>query len=409
MTRRLSFQPAALAVGYATLAMASPALAQAPADVSASTTALDLAPATPPPLPPGPAPAPAPASPPSEQVTAQIGTRVTFRVQNPTTRDKLNDVGSEGEADAVFWGQVHRFLKWQAGFVGSYGDPTASTSAAVLDLVAKLELADALNLWIGRMPIPSDRASLSTVWALSTWTMPGTYGSYPSASPAGFRPWPGPRRGINGRGDGVTVWGQVRGGRLKYYAGAFDLGQPTVSPLYSARLSFSMLSPDPGFRSSSGYYGGKNILALGIGGQHQANGSLPPVGGGLTQPSDYSEVHADLLFEMGSGAMGVLNAEGAVGKAWGDHEVGSYQVVALASYLVPIDIGIGRFQPLLRYQHAGMGNAEDGSEFTSVDAQLGYIIDGYHARLLAVYQYSRLHSHDENAILFGLQLLSHAK
>ena len=94
---------------------------------------------------------------------------------------------------------------------------------------------------------------------------------------------------------------------------------------------------------------------------------------------------------------------------WGGSELASYQAMVLASYLVPIDVGIGHFQPLLRYQHAGMGDASDASDFTSVDAQLGYIIDGFHARLLAVYQYTKLQSHTENAILFGLQLLSHAK
>ena len=79
------------------------------------------------------------------------------------------------------------------------------------------------------------------------------------------------------------------------------------------------------------------------------------------------------------------------------------------SYLLPIDIGIGRFQPLLRLQYAGKGKALDASDFTGADAQLGYIIDGLNARLLGSYQYSKVQGQTENAILIGVQLLSHAR
>ncbi len=412
---RLYVHTAALAAGMLSLGIASPSAAQNAPDLPASTPPLDLAPAqsppptTPPPAP-APAPAPAPTSTPAELVTVQVGTRVTLRIQNSdlTSRSKLNDVGSDGEADAVFWGQVHPFLKWQAGFLGSYGDPTASTTAALLDLVAKVEIADAFNLWIGRMPMPSDRASLSTVWALPTWTLPGTYSNYPLTAPTASLPWPGPRYGANDRGDGVTFWGQVRGGRFRYYVGAFDLDQLATSPLYTARLNLSLLNPEPGYRSSSGYYGTKNVLSLGVGGQHRTGGSVPSSSSSAL-PSDFNELNGDLLFEAGGSTVGVLDLEGEAAKVWGDNEIGSYQVMALASYLVPIDIGIGRIQPLLRYQHAGAGKAEGAAAFTGIDAQLGYIIDGFNARLLAVYQYAKLQGRTENAILFGLQLLSHAK
>jgi hypothetical protein len=361
--------------------------------------------------------APAPAAPQSatpatesSPINAQVGTRLAIRVQNPNldSRDELDDIGSDGEADVVFWGQIHPFVKWQAGFVGSYGLGT-NTRADVLDLVAKVEIAEALNLWVGRMPVPSDRSSLSTVWAMPTWNSPGRYSAYPPVSTVGTtRPWPGPRYGSYSRGDGVTVWGQLHGGLLKYYAGAFDLDQPDKSPLYSARLSLSLLNPEPGYLSSSGYYGNKNVLALGVGAQHQTSGSLPA--SGLTVlATDFNEVNTDLLFEMNGGTAGVVDVEGSFAKVWADHDLASYQVMGLASYLVPIDVGIGRFQPLLRCQFAGSGKAADATSFTGVDAQLGYIVDGYHARLLAVYQYAKLQGRRENTILFGLQLLSHAK
>lgn len=387
------------------MAFACPAslLAQTPLDQPDAGPATDAGTV----LPPAPAIAPQVATPASpsplaELPVAQVGTRLAVRVQNPNSPDKFNDAGSNGEAEVVLLGRVHPFLKWQAGFLGTYGAPGATaTSATVLDLVGKIELADAFNLWIGRMPIPSDRASLSTEWALGPWTMPGSYGYYGASTTTG------PRQGDNDRGDGATLWGQLRGGRFKYYLGAFGLDQPgTSSPLYAARLSLALRDPEPGYRTSSSYYGGKNILSLAVGGQHQAQGSrsatTPP-----QAPRDYNELNADVLFEIGNGNAGVLDLEAAFAKMWGEYEPVSYQCFALASYLLPLDIGFGRFQPLVRVQHAGKSTV--AGDFTSVDAQLGYIVDGSNARLLTSYQYTKLPGQSQNAVLFGVQLLSHAK
>jgi len=357
------------------------------------------------------APAPevsaAPQAPPtSEPINAQVGVRTLVFLQDPDAPDKLTDVGATGEADVVFSGQVHRFLNWQAGFLGMLGE-SSTTSAALLDLVAKVEFADAFNLWVGRMPIPSDRTSLSTVWNIAPWTLPGHYLRFAAILPVNARPPAGPRGGELGRGDGATLWGQFRGGRFKYYLGAFGLDQPERSPLYSARLSLSLLNPEPGFRTSSTYNGGKDVLAFGVGAQHRTQGSRPPPNPVVpAAPTDFDDVNADVLLEIGSATAGVLDLEGAFAKLWGSQEVVGYQFFALVSYLVPLDVGFGRFQPLVRVQHAGPGPAEDSGDFTSIDTQLGYVIDGHHARLCTSWQYTRVGGQVQNAILLGLQLLS---
>ena len=364
-----------------------------------------------------PAPAPSATTPPAttpaasasgEPMAAQVGTRAALRAQNPNTRSKINDVGLEGEADVVLRGRLHPFLKWQAGFIGAFAPQTAANSATLLDLVAKLEFTEAFNLWVGRMSIPSDRASLSTVWAIAPWTLPGRYSVYAPYTAGNARPAPGPRQGDADRGDGATMWGQLGGGTFKYYLGVFGLDQPETSPLYSARLALSLLNPEPGFRSSSAYFGTKDVLALGVGVQHRTGDSRPPALD-ATPVGDFNELNADLLFEKGSANAGVLNVESSFAKLWGDNELASYQFFALVSYLVPVDIGIGRLQPLVRIQHAGKGSAVDAGDFTSIDAQLGYIIDGFHARVLGVYQYSKVQGDIENAVLLGIQLLSHSK
>jgi hypothetical protein len=354
-----------------------------------------------------------------DTIAAQVGTRAALRVENPNagSRDKLNDTGAEGEADVAFWGRVHPYLAWQAGFIGYFGAPATANTAALLDLVAKLEIADALNLWVGRMPVPSDRSSLSTVWGIAPWTLPGRYDAFAPTVGTNARPAPGPRQFDNDRGDGATLWGQMGGGRFKYYLGAFGLDQPNTSPLYSGRLALSLLNPEPGFRTSSTYFGNKDVLAVGVGAQHQTQGSLAPalptVPGALVPTAlpagDFNELNADALFEKNGGAAGILDIEGAASKLWGKGELASTQFFALVSYLIPVEIGIGRLQPLVRIQHAGKGSAADAGDFTSADAQLGYVIDGFHARLVGVYQYAKVQGQTQNAILFGLQLLTHTR
>jgi hypothetical protein len=283
------------------------------------------------------------------------------------------------------------------------GDPT-DTHAVLLDLVAKLEIADSLNLWLGRMPVPSDRTSLSTVWEMAPFTLPGRYSSF---SPIGKTdaPEPGPRRGALARDDGVTLWGQLRDGRYKYYLGVFGLTEPTLAPLYSARLAASLLDPEPGFYTSSSYYGRKKVLALGMQAQHRAQGSQPSLDPNAP-PDDFEELGGDILFEIGNDTAGVLDVEAAVARLWGNNEIARYQYFVLASYLLPLDVGIGRFQPLFRLQHAEHGTVANAADYTAIDAQLGYVIDGHHARMSVGYQYTRKGGQPENAFLVGVQLVS---
>lgn len=391
---------AALALGWPSSARAQ-VVTDTP-DAGPTSDARSTAAARPPTATPAETPPPAAAPP----LAAAVGVRSLLVVQNPAARDELDDIGATGEAQVVLAGQVHRFLNWQAGFLGILGDST-DTHAALLDLVAKLEIADPLNLWLGRMPIPSDRTSLSTVWAMAPFTLPGRYASF---SPIGKSdvPEPGPRRGALARDDGVTLWGQLVGGRYKYYVGAFGLTQPTLAPLYSARLAVSLLNPEPGFYASSSHYGRMNVLALGVQAQHRAQGSRPALDtqDASALPDDFDELGGDILFEIGNQSAGVLDLEAAFARLWGENESARYQYFVLASYLLPLEVGIGRFQPLFRLQHAEHGSAVLAADRTAVDAQLGYVIDGHRARVSAGYQYTRIGGQPENAFFIGVQLMS---
>jgi hypothetical protein len=400
IARRIGIAVALLGV---TPALAAPAPATSPLPEPLLPTSVLEVPAPVPAPPPPPAAAPASAGP-LKLLEADVGTRLGLRVQNPYKPDKLNDLGADGQVQVLLSGQATRHILWQADFIGTFGTVDVDNhydtigSAAVLDLIGRFELHDVFNLWVGRMLVPADRSGLSTEWAIAPWLVPGQF-------MAGQKPV-GALQGPHGRSDGATLWGQFGGGTVKYYAGAFNLADPTQSPLYSGRLSLSLLNPEPGYRNASTYYGSKDVLALGAGFQHQHNGwaskDLDPTTKLPVAWADFTELNCDLFFEKNLGAAGVIDLEGAFYKIWGSYTPESLSYFVLASYLLPIEVGPGKFQLLFRLQQAHDRETDDTDALA--DAQLGYIIDGLRTRIALDYQYSKVMGQTGNAILLGLQL-----
>lgn len=381
----------------------------------------NLAKAETPPLPELPAPAPAPPAPPStgsmpaeagRPIEAELGLRLEARAHDPTKPDRLDDVVMNGRIDVQLSGSINSTLKWQAGLVGTTGvdergGQTATErdsldgKAAVLELIGRLELHDAAKLWVGRMLVPADRAGLSSEWAMAAWLFPGRFS--PGLPPVGAR------QGRFGRSDGATLWGELFESVLKYYAGIYGLGDPDLSPLLSGRLSLSLLDPEPGYRTASSYYGSKNVLTVGVGLQHQIDGSAHLARTDTLLEyvdawDDFTQFNIDVLFEKNLGSAGVLDVEGAFHRIWGQYEPATWTSFLLVSYLLPIEVGWGRFQPLFRLQRAAR-RGTDGHD-TLADAQLGYIIDGSRARAVLGYQYSKISDQRGNVLLLGLQLLT---
>jgi hypothetical protein len=340
-----------------------------------------------------------PATTAAEDATAKpLSTAVWGRIGNyvqgadPT---KLDDLSQDAEVDVLLSGQIHKYVGWQADFVGYFG-PDQSGTAQILDLIGKLELHKSFNLWVGRMLVPSDRSNFSGPWFMAPWNYPGVYPTL--GAPAG------PRQGAFGRNDGATVWGEFGGGLLKYYLGAFDLRNKAESPLYTARVNLSLLNPEPGYYHSSTYYG-MDILAIGVGAQYKKNGSLAPEpapGAMPIAPDDYTGFNVDVLFEKNLGSAGVLDVEGAFYSFDGDNELLKSHFYGLVSYLIPKEIGFGKLQPLVRYQSAAP--KAGGDAWNLVDAQLGYVISQYAARLAVGYQMGKAGATETNSVFLGLQL-----
>jgi hypothetical protein len=333
--------------------------------------------------------------------------RVGFRLQGSDDPKKLDDVSVDtANVTPIFSGKAFDKINWTASFFAvaqtiPSAIPPAGGNVGVLDLIAQFDLDDAFHLWAGRMIIPFDRSNFSGPFFMSAWNFPGFY------TVGGIPIFVAPKADYLGRGVGATAWGQFNGGMVKYFAGAYQLDRATGSPLFSGRINLALLNPEPGYYSSSNYFGSKEIVAIGVGAQSQKNGSneitLDPTTGapGLGAVEDFSEINADVLAEINVGG-GTLTGEAAIYKFNGGASAAPVDLsyFVLGAYLLPGIIGPGRFQPLIRYQ----GTADP--DMSMFEIFLGYIIKGPALRIHAGYQRTDMGNDvTGNAFQLGTQIL----
>lgn len=283
----------------------------------------------------------------------------------------------------------------------------------VMDAIGQFEMSDAFNVWAGRMLPPSDRANLDGPYYLSDWSYPGVVSQYPAR--------------FAGRDDGLTVWGKVADKKLVYAVGAFR-GHNRIAGasnadgknlLYAGRIQYDFwdAEPNPAYYTSSTYYGGAEVLALGVAGMYQADGV-----GTAAVKGDYSGLSVDGLLEHKFVNDGVIDLEAAYyhydtngvadvapgfGGADSTANVGGINQgkgwLAGASYLIPAQVGWGKFQPYLRYQK--FDNDLASTKTKKTDVGVNYVIKGHNARISADYSKTQVTAAaDTKAFTLGLQL-----
>ena len=349
---------------------------------------------------------------PPPALTPFVFTRIGFRLQDAADPRRLNHLSADelniapGASGSVLDNVSWTFSLYAVGQTQSDALLPTGGSVTVLDMTGKIDFADALHLWLGRMVIPADRSGFSGTYFMSAWNYPGVYAA------GGAPVVAAPKGDYLGRGVGATAWGELGGGLLKYYVGAYDLDRAAGYPLYSGRLNLALINPEPGYWHGSTYYGAKDIIAIGIGGQFQKDGSseliVDPTTGTVTPGArrDYRELNANLLVELNLGGgtltteLAIYDFEGYVSAAPVD-----LSYFALLKYLVPGAIGGGRLEPLFRYQ------ATRDPDLSSIDAGLGFIVAGPLLRFHANFQRTNMGRNAAgenvigNAVQLGMQML----
>jgi len=341
--------------------------------------------------------------------------RTGLRFQDGPNPKKFNDVAGQIDTDIYFSGAITRFVKWQAGVTVNYSGnysataPQAQTATVLpLDLLARFELMPELNFYLGRMIVVADRFTPSGPWGMDEFFYPGVFTGPLTAAAV-------QKSGTTGRDVGANIWGALLGGTIKYYLGAYQFHDPAISPLYSGRLQVSLLSPEPGFYQRTTYYGSKDLLSFGIGGQYQKDGSVrAAVAPSMANPmgvaaafDNYAFLTADINFEKRFGDAGTLSIYGAFQNWWGDYRAWKNFFHASIGWTFPQVIGIGKLRPNVRYQQ-GVLNGNDLDPSSTIDVQLSYLMMDWFARFNIGYRHTTVNrglptgAEPGNMLWFGL-------
>jgi len=333
-------------------------------------------------------------------------------------------------------GQLHEYIKLT--FNTDCHNCSDGGSVRVLDAIARFEFNDYFNAWFGRTLVPAERTELDGPFYNPFFD---TFGKSPF-NPADFGlqgnttfprndPTTGASAGQFGRDDGVVLWGSlIPNKRLKYAIGAFSgLDDDDINPdrelQYAVRLAYNFwnIEDNPGYYTSSTYYGkAGDILTLGA-----SNIYGRDLAGTATDSGNFRGTEVDLLMEKVLPNEGVVTLLGE----YKNYEISSLdEDVARADpdcfclfdgdsfstgllYLFPQQIGIGQFQPYVRYSGVYPDGSSDRDEF---ETGVNYVIDGHNARVSLLYQYGDLSSEgifnfgpdvegdSESAVKLGIQL-----
>ena len=256
----------------------------------------------------------------------------------------------------------------------------------VLDAAAQFEMSPQFNIWVGRMLPPSDRANLYGPYYSNEWAVysDGIQDGYPFVA--------------TGRDNGVLYWGQFD--KVKVSAGAYDGASATGSKtvLGAGRVQIDFWDPEGGYYLNGTYYGGKNLLAVGLAGQ--------------VQGSDSSAWNADFLLEKkvpGGGAFTIESQYNKYSKLGGYNAryAASDGAYGLASFLFPPAMGLtGKFELMGKYAKAnfskGLGAADRDYSQKTTEVNFDYIIRDFNARVMIFYKDTRFDAVQPNSKQVGV-------
>jgi hypothetical protein len=217
-----------------------------------------------------------------EDTFANMGLKLQIWAQHlgkttPGGKD-YNDF-SIANARIYFSGQVNKMVQFGAnldsavyGGGGTRGSHSGTKESRVNDAFINLKPADEFQVMAGLYRLPFSRATLTDSY---TYYIPTGYGY--STRGNMFVPFSIGSNIANGYRDaGLTFWGNIADGMLKYQVGVFDGRWDHVNPngvkdnlAFAGRIQFTptMLGfkGEKGFTLADTYLGKQNVLSIGLG------------------------------------------------------------------------------------------------------------------------------------------------
>ena len=265
----------------------------------------------------------------------------------------------------------------------SNGSMDSDQAIRVLDAIAEFSLPAGFTLWAGRFLPPTDRFNLDGPYFLNAYNFPVVQ-AYPALE--------------NGRDNGWAIMKEYGGGKFKWSYGMFEGRTSDTNSdsnpdggdnsLHTFRATYNFWDPEPGYYTTSSYYGAKDVLAVAFVYHREDNGA-----GTATTIGDFTGWNVDALMEKKLSNGGVVNLEGAYFDYDTDDKTDASLTqgnayLVLASYLLPDSVGVGKLQPYVRYQHFardGINRAGARGNRSVTEGGVNYIISGANAKICAFY------------------------
>jgi hypothetical protein len=340
-------------------------------------------------------------------ISVGMGTRLSFNMVedgSASGKDYSNTFGVNN-ARIYLNGGIHKYVKFEFNtecFNCTNTTANAGTSnnsnIGILDAIGKFEINELVNVWFGRMLVPTERGELNGPFYHAVFDGFRTPFNQSDFSGGFGKSGGNSGAGLYGRDNGVTFFGKIHPGgtHLQYVAGIFTGLQSTAtagpnqsnSLKYAGRLTWNLLNEEknPGYYTSGTYYGtAGDILAIAAGGEYQNAGA-----GSLANQAVYGNFTTDLLYEKVLGTNGGVITVNAELKRYWAQSLAAYgnadcfctfdgtSWTGYALYLFPNEIGIGKFQPYGRYTGLNSQFAGARNEF---ELGVNYVIAGHNARI----------------------------
>lgn len=354
---------------------------------------------------PAPAEAPAP-PPPALKIGVGFRTGLTAVLDDPIVLTLDDGLVDQVNIRPYMTGQLNEYI----GFFTQLELGTANGlgNFAILDAIAQVKIADEFQVWLGHHIPANDRNNMNGPFFNNGFNFPILVPAYPFDSGA--------------RDRGVTFWGLIADGMLKYHASIVDLqpGRDISTARVAGRVTLHLLEPENFYYNSGTYFGSQDVLALGAVATYQ-KGVDDPMMPDVDLDNDYSAFSFDAMFEKNLDSAGTITLDAAY---WNTKGVGPDYIVNQgsrdaglgvvggfpgqsfmvgASWLTPEKIGIGQIQPNIRFQY---GDYEGGAKTNIVDVGVGYIIDGYNNRWYVNYRHVGVEDAEDTSMLqIGAQIM----
>ncbi|MBY0246951.1 MAG: OprO/OprP family phosphate-selective porin [Nitrospiraceae bacterium] len=347
-------------------------------------------------------------------ISIGMGIRTSFNaIENGSAnRHEYSNDFKVDNARIYINGSIHKYVKFTFNTdcfncnVGAGTGFGGNSSIGLLDAIGKFEFDEKFNIWVGRTLMPSERGELNGPFYQATYDgfrtpffpadQSGNFPGNAASNGAG-------NGGLYGRDNGAVFFGKFHPfGTHLLYAAAVSTGvrggpNQGSSLMYTGRLQWNFLNDEdnPGYYTSGTYYGtAGDIVAIAGNVQHQKDGAGSPTAG----TSDFTGLSVDLLIEkLLPNNMGVFTFNGEFKRFFANYGLASaangadsfrvfngdsWSVNAL--YLIPQQVGIGRFQPYVRFVSIDPRYSAMRQEF---EYGVNYIIAGHNARISAYGRY----------------------